>query len=158
MAGEDRKLVWPRIAADVERLLGPGFDPATVANLVKRQREVQDHVRGPFQRLWPAPGERRSAEFVAGATNDALWSAAVRVNVLATIAEMTETLEWTPWKPWRQPRLMTPQEVHEARVEVADALCFLMNTWLLLGGDGELLDAIHAAKCRENVRRQQSGY
>jgi hypothetical protein len=171
---EDRKKVWPKVMEayfkQVEetkhhRIVSPSLPRSDLlmANLVKVQRA--------FQKECKPVSEERNANFSPNVevnddahallrSGDPLWREMMRVNVLATIAEMTELLETTPWKPWRQNdgKVMLADEVWEARLEVMDAMCFLMNCWLLLGGDGECFAHLYLAKMSENSRRQKEGY
>jgi len=130
----------------------------SLPEIVEVQREFQ-------KRCKPISAERDGMFSYAyplnelGRTGDPLWQEMMRVNVIATVAEMMELLETCPWKPWKTyTKPMQKEEVMEARLEIVDALCFLMNCWMLLGGDGEDLAHLYLAKMKENHRRQEEGY
>ena len=91
----------------------------------------------------------------------------VQHNALALLHEAAELHDWTRWKSWSQQLgnkvPMVPGSLghfQEMRVEVADALCFLVNCAMWLGMDAEELEAIHADKMVVNYARQeqQGGY
>ncbi len=168
---EERKKVWEKIARWYQEQQEhtrhdakhygerTAFGRLSLPEIVDEQRSFQYRCR-PVSKQRDAMFERDPyprATFARSATP--LWQDMMRTNVLATIAEMIELLETCPWKPWKKDApAMTEDQVQEARLEIVDALCFLLNCWMLLGGDGEELAHLYYAKMKENHRRQEEGY
>jgi len=161
--GEDQKLVWPKLARRVDKLArstNPIFD-GSLGRVFGRQVHFNKALKRSFKGASVADFAYLGSARVVRATADPEWRALFRTHVLACVAELTEALEWTPWKPWRsrhKRKQMTAAEVRECKLEVVDALCFLLNLWALLGGNGLDLALYHAAKTQENHRRQRAKY
>ena len=76
--------------------------------------------------------------------------------------EVAELRDWTRWKDWsnqignKDPDTVIGSDQHlgEMRIEVADLLCFLLNTAAWLGMDAEMLYDIYRAKVNINHARQ----
>lgn len=174
--GEEQKKVWPKIKAKYEALrtnckqqsdgcLQDVFANMSMPHIVEVQRNFQAKCK-PSNLSWlfeyqdVKPGEPLT---LPRAGKEA-WREKIRTHILAAIAEMTECLETCPWKPWKdqgdhaEGSIMSEEKLWEARLEVVDAFCFLMNVWLLLGGDGVELANLYLAKMGENHRRQREGY
>jgi NTP pyrophosphatase (non-canonical NTP hydrolase) len=83
--------------------------------------------------------------------------------------EAAELRDWVPWKHWSQslgnkadkgPEGIEPwteEHLYEMRVEVADLLCFLVNTAMWLGMGAAELNAYHTEKVGVNHARQDEG-
>ena len=174
---EDRKKVWEKVRKkyeelkeDYEQRMEDDFpqdvfalSSISLARIVEVQREFQGKCKPVkperfVQFLHQAPGTGLPR------AGDPLWREMLRVNVLACISEMIECLETCPWKPWKdqgdhaEGAKMSEEVMWEARLEIADAFCFMLNVWMLLGGDGAELGNLYLAKMGENHRRQEEGY
>lgn len=155
--GEDRKFVWPRLEAEVtqrlEAIRTGKVQPLTMDQVVLEQYATLEKIPDTGVVL-------RSYDQDQPLSHTAEWKAAYRTHTLSAIAELSEALEWTPWKPWRSKHAggMSDDDVAECKLELVDTLCFLLNLWMLLGGDGNELAEAHRAKCLENQRRQKEGY
>ena len=78
---------------------------------------------------------------------------------LAANLEIGEAVEWTPWKSWKTyPREIDGSAVQNCKFELVDCFMFLLNMWLMLGGDAKEFYQFCIAKQQENLRRQQDGY
>jgi hypothetical protein len=103
----------------------------------------------------------RSQGDAVAASGVGVWKDQVRFMTLASFTELAEFLESTPWKPWRSAHAtgsMTPEQLQEAKLEIVDLMCFLTTLWMLIGGTGDEMGLLHAAKCQENLNRQKAGY
>jgi len=87
-------------------------------------------------------------------------------NATAIIMEGAELKDWTPWKHWsvnsgnkeiKSSDFGSDAHLREMKMEVADILCFLINTAMYLGMTPQALNAIHAEKMGVNHGRQDSG-
>ena len=114
----------------------------TVKTLVLRQRNVQNTIKNgvPFNCV----------------DSPTVFIEHFKNNVLAAHVELDEALAWLPWKPWKGQEPITPNQKQNAKLELVDTLCFLLNAWNALGGSPEELSGMHRAKCDENVRRQNA--
>lgn len=84
----------------------------------------------------------------------------------AIMMEGSELKDWTPWKHWSENagnkavtknNMLSPDHIHQMRIEVADILCFLINVSLWLGMTPDTLNEIHANKVLVNHNRQEGG-
>lgn len=75
---------------------------------------------------------------------------------LADIVESVELLNEVNWKPWK--RTKKPLDLEQARFEVVDKLCFLLEMAMALGMDAETLFQYHSRKVEINHERQTDGY
>jgi len=170
---EQQKQVWEKVRDEYMRrtleaheyILQTGQTPASFSlpSILVRQRVFQYACK-------PIDARRNTMMEVAvhdqsfERTGTELWREMMRTNVLACMAEMIELLETCPWKPWKTSGdhelglSMEDAKLWEARLEVVDAFCFMMNCWMLLGGDGAMLANLYAAKMDENHARQKGGY
>lgn len=160
---EDKKKVWPLVERAFEqRMLESirGGSSFSVNELMGNQLRALEVIRGDvISRLYPLMQGSQSS--VSGISTAEEWKQAMRVNVLSLFAEASEILESTPWKPWRKAHVeggMSMDEVQECKLEVVDAMCFMMNIWLLLGGTAAELGVLHEVKCDENIRRAKGTY
>ena len=134
--------VWAKIATECKAQTAfCETHEDTVKTLVMRQRNTQTAIRNgsPFNAV----------------DSPTVLAEHFRNNILATHAELSEALEWISWKPWKVTEPLTSNAKKNAQLEIVDALCFLLNTWNLLGGSPEELSGMHRAKCEENIRRQK---
>lgn len=158
--GEDKKRVWDRIKNQYTCRLGECPDEITVRELLNKQFETVKGIPGntvaeTVRTLIMHPS------LLLEVTATPEWKAEVRTQCLSLIAETTELLETTPWKPWRKAHTegrMTEEQVQDAKLEVVDQLCFMLNLFMLLGGNGQELALLHQVKCEENLRRQKEAY
>ena len=170
---EQQKQVWEKVRENYMRrmlkaqeyILQTGQSPASLSlpQIVVRQRVFQQACK-PISKerdgMFALDHDGQSFE----RTGTELWREMMRTNVLACMAEMIELLETCPWKPWKTSGdhelglSMEDAKLWEARLEVVDAFCFMMNCWMLLGGDGAMLANLYAAKMDENHARQKGGY
>ena len=113
----------------------------TVKTLVMRQRNTQTAIRNgtPFNAV----------------NQPTVLAEHFRNNILAAHAELSEALDWVSWKPWKAVEPLSANAKQNAKLELVDTLCFLLNAWNLLGGNPEELSGMHRAKCEENIRRQK---
>ena len=137
--GEDKKDVWAKLGADVEKYKQDFITPGDIHMLLKWQADTQNAMK-------------------EGVGAGVFESDKMRTHTLAAIAELIEALEWTSWKPWKRPTAMTENQLGNAKFEIIDALCFIFNIWRMLGGTPSELMAMYYLKSRENVERQQKGY
>lgn len=75
---------------------------------------------------------------------------------LADIVETTELLNEVNWKPWKKTKIKL--DVEQARFEIVDKLCFLLEMAMALGMDAEMLFQYHSRKVQINHERQTNGY
>ena len=154
MSGEDRKDVWSKVRRRVEELRRQPLEH--LADLVSVQREAQAAIKSgvPVECMRPCTPSDATVRM-----QEEEWRARFRQHILAAHAELSEALEWTPWKPWKHYDLAaTTDDVQNAKMELVDTLCFLLNAWMELGGDSSELLSMHRAKCQENISRQKEGY
>lgn len=76
-------------------------------------------------------------------------------NILALQDELHELLGETGWKPWASQNHVN---IDAARGEAIDAWHFLMNIFLALGMDAEMIHDKYMAKRAKNAKRQADGY
>ena len=79
----------------------------------------------------------------------------IRLHIEAMIHETSELRELLAWKHWKQYPDNFSIDKEEARFEVADLMCFLMNIAILLGMSGDELLHYTYAKQKHNVERQE---
>ena len=75
--------------------------------------------------------------------------------VLAAEDELHEVLGETGWKPWATSRHIN---LEEARDELVDVVCFVVNLSLALDMTPHELARRHAVKVDTNLARQRDGY
>lgn len=80
--------------------------------------------------------------------------------------EAMELEDWTPWKWWSERAgnkdeaaipLGNANHIHEMKMEVVDALHFLVNCAMMLGMDADELYTMYLAKNNINHERQDTG-
>lgn len=132
--------------------LPTGFDP------VELQRELQAMVREKM----PTWLHERIATEQCETYGELV--AVMRGNVENVHMEMAEVLESLPWKYWKHTHVehLGESVSHEHRMEllfeIADALHFLINMVIAVGGTWDDLMRVFYAKQLENRRRQNVGY
>ena len=161
---EDRKDVWAKLKPRIEELqkqfMLDRLENPTVSSVVMLQLQALKSIKGAvLEPLRSASGVAVQPAEVRLSMRLPDWPAHFKENILACHAELSEALEWTQWKSWkRYQELLSEGDVQNAKLELVDALCFLINCWTLLGGSGAELALMHRAKCEENIDRQQKGY
>jgi NTP pyrophosphatase (non-canonical NTP hydrolase) len=75
---------------------------------------------------------------------------------LCVMVEAAELLNEVNWKHWK--RTQKAMDTEQARFEIADLLCFLLNAAMLLGMDAESLFQYFMRKCEINRERQALNY
>jgi len=174
---EDRKKVWEKVKAAYEAEMKrfsddceDDFPHDMIAEARFSMIQIMEVQRRFQSKCKPVTPERQVmfADQPEGyglpRAGSHLWREMMRVNILAQIAEMIELLETCPWKPWKNQgdhapcTAMKEEVLWEARLEIIDAFCFMMNCWMLLGGTGSQFAALYLAKMGENHRRQKEGY
>ncbi len=162
--GEDKKDMT-KLREQVMVRLKKSF---TMVMLLDNQLSTQEAMRDNESRGEPMI-KNKEGQFVQPG-----WPAKWRFNALALHAEVSEALEWMPWKPWKKyegitrfvddettPVNLIPvsdDDLFNAKMELVDCLCFLLNMWIMLGGDADELGAMHEVKTHENIKRQLKGY
>lgn len=76
----------------------------------------------------------------------------------AGIDELQEIRGHLNWKSWKKPKVITSNDVLNARLELVDLLHFFINAYVMLGGSAESMIAEYHAKRDENDERQRVGY
>lgn len=136
-------------------------NPSAFADLMNMQVNLQLMVaKSPlFEQRFHLPFEQK-AEACFPKMGTIEWQQSFNTQVLSMQAEISESLEWTNWKPWRKnyATTMTPQQVQDAKFELIDQFCFLMNAFVLLKGTPQEFCAMYFSKMEENFSRQQRGY
>jgi NTP pyrophosphatase (non-canonical NTP hydrolase) len=80
----------------------------------------------------------------------------VKEMCLCDVDETMELLNEVNWKHWKKTK--KDIDVEQARFEVADKACFLLNIALLLGMDAESLFQYFMRKAQINNERQAKSY
>jgi NTP pyrophosphatase (non-canonical NTP hydrolase) len=80
----------------------------------------------------------------------------VKEMCLCDVSETMELLDEVNWKHWKKTR--KDVDIEQARFEVADKVCFLLNIAMLLGMDAESVFQYFMCKVQINFERQARCY